>query len=527
MKYQAKIRIGMLVLVACVLFSACAAPQTSSSASVPEAQAKDVVILYTNDAHCEISDAIGYAGLSACKKEMSQSADVLLVDAGDAAKGQVLGMVSNGEAPIELMNEVGYDVAIPGNHEFDYGIESFLALTKKAKFPYISANFTDLRTDKLVLEPYKMFTAGGKKIAFVGVTTPLTIIPSIQAYFQDENGKPIYGFDQDETGEKLYTAVQTAVDSARAEGADYVFALTHLGTLVDAAPYTSSEMIAHTKGIDAVLDGHSHSVIPCNRVKNADGAWTLLSSTGAHFNAIGMLLLTKDGNISTGLTTDYRVMAASSVNLIVNDPTTGERIVCTAETNLGDLCTDAYRHIADADVALLNGGNLHADLEAGDLTYSDLMAMQAYSNSLCEVEATGQQILDALEMGVRALPEESGGFLQVSGLTYEIDAALPSSVKTDEMGIFVSVDGDYRVKNVKIGDEALDTAKTYTVVSNDFLIKGGAGVGCNLFAKCPLVKDAFILENQALVQYITEKLGGTVGDAYANPYGDGRIVEYK
>lgn len=547
-------KLGKLLAAVVVIFSlslgsaACDMPAATRGAAVqPDLQDKDIVVLYTNDVHCAVDENIGYAGLAAYKKAMEELAHVALLDVGDAIQGGPIGTFSTGKSIIELMNHVGYDVAIPGNHEYDYGMEHFLKLTGEAEFPYVSANFTNLATGELVFAPYVIKTFGARKIAFVGVTTPQTITSSTPANFQDENGDYIYDFERGEDGQRLYSAVQAAVDSARAEGADYVILLAHLGIAANSSPYTSTELIYHTTGIDAVLDGHSHSVIDGDRVRNAQGDWTLLTSTGTELTAIGMLLITKEGNLTTDLIDDYTekdadtqalvdelkgelnetlqmVVGSTEFPLVINDPATGQRIVRNAETNLGDLCADACRSVTGSEVALVNAGCVRADIAAGAMTYEDIMKVHPFGNAICQVEATGSEILDALEMGARAWPEESGGFLHVSGLQYEIDVSIPSGVKLDEDGMFIAVDGEYRVRKVMVGDEPLELTRTYTLAGNDFILQK-KGNGYTMFVDNTVLQDSIMPDYQALITYITQTLGGVIGEEYADPYGTGRISE--
>ncbi|MEG2480714.1 MAG: bifunctional UDP-sugar hydrolase/5'-nucleotidase [Clostridia bacterium] len=506
---------------------------------------KDVVVLYTNDVHCGVDEALGYVGLASYRDKLLDEGNyVTLVDCGDAIQGEPIGTLSTGSYPIDLMNKVGYDVAIPGNHEFDYGMERFLELTKAASFPYVCANFVSVPENKPIFDAYKILDYDGVKIAFVGITTPKTITSSTPAYFQDKDGKFIYGFQQDEDGKALYACVQAAVDAARAEGANYVVALAHLGISAETAPWMSTDVILNTTGIDVMLDGHSHSVLPCEKVKNLDGKEVLLSSTGTKLHHIGELRIATDGTMTTSLlnwnddvaTTIgdiqksfeelvNQVVAKSDVDLTIMEPGSDPavRLVRTAETNLGDLCADAYRAMSGADVAIVNGGGIRTNIKAGDVTFNDILKVHPFGNALCMVEASGQEILDALEMGARVVPEENGGFLQVSGMTYEIHTYVPSSVKLDDNGMFVSVDGDYRVKNVKVGDADLDLAKTYTLACHDYLLKN-AGDGYTMFQDNPLLLDVIMLDNQVLINYITKSLGGVVGADYAEPYGQGRIV---
>ena len=537
-----------LTLVLMLLLAGCgsAAPAETPAPTPAEETAylgldNDIVILYTNDVHCAVDDNLGYTGLATVKNALeAQGKHVVLVDNGDAVQGDTIGTLSNGEYIIDIMNEVGYDVATPGNHEFDYGMDQFFALTEQANFPYVSANFVD-NDGNTVLDPYVIKDVAGVKIAFVGISTPKTITTSTPKYFQDDNGNYIYSFQQDETGEKLYAAVQAAVDAARAEGAQFVIAMAHLGIEEDCSPWTSSEVIVNTTGIDAVLDGHSHSLIECEKVKNKDGAEVLLSSTETKLAYIGCLTIKDDGSMSTTLISDNgmkefiggiqeefeelvnTVVASTDVDLIIKDPASGERIVRVSETNLGDLCADAYRAMSGADVAIVNGGGVRADIPAGDITYGQIIAVHPFGNEMCVVECTGQEILDALELGCSKLPAESGGFLQVSGMTYTIDMNVESTVKLDENGMFVSVEGDRRVKDVTVGGEPLDPEKTYTLASHNYKLKD-CGDGYSMFADNVFLQDSVMIDNQVLINYIVDVLGGTVGEEYADPYGQGRIT---
>ena len=540
--------LALLMLVGCV---ACAE-------SAQPALEKDVVVLFTSDVHCGIDQGFGYAGLVAIRSSMEAAGNhVLLVDNGDSIQGEPIGTMTTGEALIELMNTVGYDIAVPGNHEFDYGMERFLELTGKASFPYISANFN--KNGELVFAPYVIKEFDGVKIAFVGVTTPKTITSSTPKYFQDEEGNFIYGFMQDETGEKLYAAVQGAVDAARAEGAAYVVVLGHLGNEDSCSPWTYADVIANTTGIDALLDGHSHDTDQVEML-NKDGETVLRSACGTKMAGVGCLRIGKDGKLSTdlflwnnsvaapellGIRNDVytavktaqdalkaklsEVVARTAVELTINDPVATKddgspiRIVRRAETNLGDLCADAYRDQSGAQIAFVNGGGVRVSIKEGDITLNDILKVHPFGNAMCVIEATGAQILDALEWGARAVPSENGGFLQVSGLTYEIHTYIESSAKADENTMFAGVEGEYRVKNVMVGGEPLDPEKTYTLASHNYMLKNG-GDGYSMFKGCKLLQDEVMLDNQVLINYITGTLEGVVGEQYAEPYGEGRIV---
>ena len=506
---------------------------------------KDIVVLYVNDVHCGIEDNLGYQDLVTVKNAYEATGHtVLLVDNGDAIQGDIVGTLSKGEAIINIMNEAGFDVAVPGNHEFDYGMERFLELSNKADFDYVSCNFVD-KNGEAVFEPYVIKEVDGVKIAFVGVCTPKTLTTSTPAYFMDDNGKFIYSFEQDETGEKLYACVQEAVDGARADGAQFVIALTHLGTEADCSPWMSTEVIENTTGIDAVLDGHSHSVWVEEHVKDKDGNEVILTSTGTKLANIGVLTISNDKTLHATLVNDAvseeetmqdvidavneeneeiinTVVAHTDVDLVIADPATDERIVRVAETNLGDLCADAYRAMSGADIAFVNGGGVRSTINAGDITYGDIIKVHPFGNSMCMVEATGEEIYEALEMSANALPAEYGGFLQVSGLSFTIDVNVESPVVLDENKMFVKVDGDARVKDIMVGEEPLDLEKTYTVACHDYLLLN-MGDGYTMFADNNVLLDSVMIDNQVLINYIVDKLEGTVGEEYSDPYGEGRI----
>ena len=542
----------LILVMLCSLMGgmACAADDTERSA--------DVVILFTSDVHCGIDQGFGYAGLAEIRDYLAaQGNDVILVDDGDNIQGEPIGTMTKGEALLDLMNKMGYSVAIPGNHEFDYGMDQFLALAKQAKFDYISCNFN--REGELVFQPYVIRELGGAKIAFVGVTTPKTLTSSTPKYFQDENGEFVYGFFQDESGEGVYNAVQSAVDAARAEGVDYVVAMGHLGNEEECHPWTYGDVIANTSGIDVFLDGHSHDTDQI-KMKNKNGEDVLRSACGTKLACIGYCRIAVDGTITTGLYTWNNsdpapallglankmsanvakasgalekklkeVVASSQVLLTVNDPEAVDdngrpiRMVRRAETNLGDLCADAYLSQSGADVAFVNGGGVRANIKAGKITLGDILSVHPFGNAMCVIEVKGQQILDALEWGSRAVPGETGGFLQVAGLSYEIHSYIESGCKTDDNGMFAGVEGERRVQNVLIGGEPIDPEATYTLASHDYMLLN-SGDGYSMFAGAPVLQDRVKLDNQVLIDYITEDLGGVIGEEYEDLTGQGRIV---
>ena len=571
----------------------------------------DIVVLYTNDVHCGVDDNIGYAGLALYKRQMQRETPyVTLVDAGDAIQGAPIGTISDGGYITEIMNKVGYDFAIPGNHEYDYGMDRFLELAGQLACGYTSCNFMNLRTGTTVFAPYRMFTYGDTSVAFVGATTPESFTKSTPAYFQDAGGNYIYGCCEDDSGQGLYNQIQAAADSARGAGADYVILVGHLGENGVTDRWSSDRIIGNTRGIDAVIDGHSHETVPGKTVKNADGRDIPITQTGTKLKDIGKLTIKTDGTITTELVSevpavdtarDYvvqkndslsriaarelgdpnrwidiynhnlnklgdpnvlpvglsivipgscvvedgkaldfgtnqlikqiqgkynetlkAVIGHTDVELTVNNPATGERAVRRAETNLGDLTADAYRVMLGAEIGLSNGGGVRASIKAGNITFNDALAVFPFGNMGCVVEVTGQQIKDALEMAARNCPEENGGFLHVSGMTYTIDTSVKSSVKLDDKGNFTGVTGPYRVTDIAVNGEPLDLNRTYTVASHNYMLKSG-GDGMAMFKGSNVIKDEVMVDVDILAGFI-KRLGGNVGAEYANPAGQGRIA---
>lgn len=659
-----------------------------------------IVIVHTNDVHCAVDqDAkngnLGYASLVSYVKDAKSTygnGNVALVDAGDAVQGRAMGTLTKGEYLIDIMNQAGYDIAVPGNHEFDYGMDQFNKLVGRANAEYVSCNFVDLRSGKTVFDAYAVREYGTgadkTKVAYVGICTPETLTKSSPASFKDQDGNFVYGFCQDETGEALYAAVQNAVDAARAAGADYVVAIGHLGQKGITERWRSDTVVANTQGIDTFIDGHSHEAYE-QVVKNKDGKDVPLAQTGTQLVNIGVLTIdpatsavsaaavnaadgtelgedakaddaaetdvdgmrAADGDVRPAAddahvdsadkpdSTDERhaldqgakdlepestaatgesagsaspgatepgaasnSLAAPAPGASENEPRTnlaapaseaGANVLETAsneqaptatgsiegklvdswsdqdpdmlkyvneldakikaitdkkigtsdyrlmalypdkqwavraqETNLGDFVADAYYASAvrgglQVDAAFVNGGGIRADVEAGDVTYGNLIDVQPYNNQLCVAEVRGQDLLDALEMGARMYPDPLGGFLQVSGISYTIRTDIPSSVVTDATSNFVRVDGPYRVQNVTVGGRPLDVGKTYRVASHTYYLEQG-GDGMTM-----LKSDAVTLlglDNEALIDFITNDLNGTIGAAYANPNGQGRIV---
>ena len=527
-----------LLLAVAMAFSL-TVPAVAAEGDAAGTESGKIVILHTNDVHCGIDQAkndagevtnIGYAGVAAYKAAMEAAygaENVTLVDAGDAIQGGPIGTLSKGAYIVEIMNQVGYDLAIPGNHEFDYGMDRAKAIMKEADFPYLSCNWVDLRTTLRVLPSVKVFVRGGRRIAFVGVTTPETFTKSTPAYFMDKaQRKYIYDIQGGEDGKKLYDAVQKAIDKAKLL-ADVVIGLGHLGVDPSSSPWTSEEVIAHTSGFDAFIDGHSHTVMENKQVQDASGKAVTLTQTGSYFANVGEMTIAADGTITTkliptheGMDATIAAMQTGWVNTVddmlgekiavgdsdfyVSDPATGKRRIRSAETNLGDFVADGiYTYFNEVeklhcDVAIMNGGGIRADVPAGDWTFKTCKQVSPFGNVACLMSVTGKQIQDALEFAARFAGEdgkENGGFLQVAGATYEIHTDIPNTVQTDEKNVWIgSATGTPRVQNVKIYDKAsgsylpLDPGATYALAGMNYTLRN-LGDGFAMFDGAELIKD--------------------------------------
>ncbi|ORX81005.1 Metallo-dependent phosphatase [Anaeromyces robustus] len=514
---------------------------------------KDIVILYTNDVHCAIDNdetTIGYPGLVSYRDEIVKKGKyVALVDAGDHVQGAAIGSISKGDYIIDIMNEVNYDAVVPGNHEFDYGMEQFLHFTETLDTGYISCNFRDLKTGKLVLKPYKIKEYGDVKVAFIGIATPESITKSVPGYFMDSNNKYIYDFDGDEEGVQFYALIQQAINDAKNEGADFIVGVGHLGESADITPaWSAQSVVANTSGIDVFIDGHSHQVQEGLKQKNLDGKEILITQSGSQFKYIGKVTISTKGKISTELIDRSKVSSANknlqdfinaiknkfenalkevlnhvSFRLNINDEN-GSRIIRKQETNLSNLVSDAIlneskKYADNVDFSFVNGGNIRTFIDPGDITVGNIRDVLPFNNELCIIEVSGQTILDALELSSSKYPSDFGGFLHPSGLTYAINPDIETSVVTDEKNIFTSVSGDRRIHSVLVNGKAIDPKKKYTVTGdNYFLIQGGDGY---VFNDATIIIKNFGLPSDVVGEYI-KKLSEEEMNKYKEP--QGRIV---
>lgn len=511
------------ILLATLSLALFACERESTPGNEPD---KSIVILYENDVHCSID---GYTQLAGLRDAIaaSDTAWAATVSCGDYLQGGTAGALSRGQYIIDVMKAVGYDAVTLGNHEFDYGMPRMQELMPEIGTSVVCANLYKYGTSVALFPSYVIKKYGTRSVAFVGVTTPESM--SGESYsFYDNSGNQLYDLRTDD----VYVLVQAAVDEARSKGADYVVILAHLGEEQPALGMTSHQLVAATRGIDVVLDGHSHSVIQRDDVPNRDGTLVPVTQTGTQYANVGKLVIAKDGKISTTLIpveeipytsasvsaaidkvhqsldqVTARKIAFSDFDLIMRD--TDGRLIRRGETNLGDILTDAVRYALDAQIGLFNGGGFRNGISAGDITYGDVANAQPFDDHLSKFEATGAQILSMLERCTSSLPSEDGQFPQVSGLRYTIHQ---QSHTVSDVAV---LDGE--------SDKwiPLDPAGHYTIASSDYYARGGfydTLKDCKqLFYSTGLVRDA-------LADYLEKTLGGTVPARYAQPQGRITIV---
>ena len=536
---------------------------TGASAEEP-GLSQDIVILYTNDVHTYIDGSLSYDVIGAIKAELQQRyAHVLLVDAGDHIQGTAYGSMDKGQSIIALMNAAGYDVATLGNHEFDYNMSGCMNAIDWAEYPYVSCNFyhekDGVRLEN-VLDSYVIFQCGGEKVAFVGITTPETFSKSTPAYFQNENGEFIYGISGGDDGSDLRRDVQAAIDEARAAGATRVIALGHLGVDPSSAPWTSEETIAGVSGLDAFIDGHSHTVIEGKTVTDRDGNGVLLTQTGEYFDRIGMMVIDAEtGAITTGFISydadtgmltsplydgtelialpEVQALKESWINeidrqlgqnigsadvVLDNYDSEGNRLVRLQETNSGDFAADALYYLfddmgLDVDIAVMNGGGIRNQAMTGDISYKTCKDMHPFGNVACLQRITGQQLLDMLEWGARhAGAAENGNFLQVSGVTFKVDTSIADTTQASEQDVWLGGPEVYRVYDVKIYNKAtnqyedLDLTAEYHLAGYNYTLRDQGG-GFAMLDGAVNVLDYVMEDYMVLAHYISGFENGTVG----------------
>ena len=514
---------------------------------LPNIQSQDIVILYDNDVHCAID---GYAKIAGVRDHVLETtSNVNVVSCGDFVGGKALGTVSRGEYIISVMNAVHYDYVTIGNHEFDFGIPQMTHLFNELNSNVLCCNYTRIGEPQPIYDGYAIQDFGGKKVAFVGVATPGTISTSTPAFFKDDNQNFIYSF-----GDKnVVETVQSNVDAARHDGADYVVVLAHLG--IDPPDLTSTELIAQTTGIDVVLDGHSHSIIESQLVNNRDGKPVNLTSTGTAFTYVGILVIGQDGNVTTALLKtedipyknekvqqeidriyqDYKEVGGrhigyseAELRISGND---GVRIVRTGECSMGDFVADAMLAVTGAQIAWMNSGGCRNNIPAGEINLNSVISATPFYNEVYLCKIPGQDLMDALEMAVSSLPAEGGVFPQIAGFRFEVDTTIASPAKMNrQTRIFDLSDGPRRITKIEIYDKKkgkyvkFSPKKTYTIAGTSYsLVDNGDGLK---FPHLKIIKRDYGVTFVVLEKYITEYLNGKIGKERAETAGRIKIISH-
>ena len=517
----------------------------------------DIVILHINDVHCGLNDKIGYDGFALYRDELKkQYKNVITVDVGDHIQGDALGAISDGEAIINIVNKVGFDVMILGNHEFDYSIEQLLYLEKKTSSSHICVNFCYRKNKTAIFEPYKIIEAGDKKIAFISVLTPLTFSKTYISTLFDKDGKPIYDFLIGNNSQELYDTVQKYINKVRNdEKVDYVILLTHIGMDIEA--YTSNGLLSKLEGVDIVLDGHTHLIYnittPDKNKKNIP-----ISQVGTKLEAVGKIIIKPNGEITSEIiyeipepsdkenaTQIFRSkkdrwinkeiqnyieiewdkysdilnenIGHSNYDLIIRpeNKTDNHFIYCRyKECTVGNILADAIKDAGNSEITILNGGSIRNNMPKGNLTKAFIIAIMPWFNNIVVKRISGQRILDALEFGVSKLPESAGAFPQVSGITFDVDASINSSVEVDEYEMFKNITGKRRVSNVKINGEDLDLKRMYNTSLIEYIANGGDGY--TMFKEFEVFNESLVTDTDALGKFISDKLKGEIPEKYKN-----------
>jgi 2',3'-cyclic-nucleotide 2'-phosphodiesterase (5'-nucleotidase family) len=430
-----------------------------------------ITFLHTNDVY-EISPKDGQGGLAELKtlldRERAANPNTITTFGGDLISPSVMSGVTKGAQMIDLYNALGTDVAVPGNHEFDFGPEIAEQRMAESAFPWLGANV--LGRDGKPLPPLRATTIiekAGYRIGFLGLLTPDTAELSSPGY---------------ETRLTPVTAAATAaVEALRGQGADLVVALTHLDLADD------RDLLRNVPGIDIVLGGHDHDPITfleggklllkagydahflvaaditLDRVTRQDKEVVVWSPGWRYLPTAGVppepAVKAKVDDYNARL--DAELAVAIGTTAVALDST--REAVRTRESNMGNLIADAIREAVGADAAIVNGGGIRGDrvYEAGaTLTRKDMLSELPFGNVTVLIELTGADILAALENAVSQVEDKAGRFAQVSGMAYTYDAARPAGS---------------RIVRVEIGGAALDPARTYRLAANDYIFGGGDG----------------------------------------------------
>ena len=542
-----------------------ATPTTTADKSIND---KDIVIINTTDVHCSVNpyvdskdatkNRMGYTNVVEYKNELKANNYVSLVDSGDFLQGDLVGAITQGEDIIKIMNKAGYDVATLGNHEFDYGMDLLKERISEFNGDILSCNIKYIGENENKLsevKPYSIKQYGKIKVGYVGITTPETPTSSNPLVFK-ENDTLVYTFN---CGSALnfYSEIQKNINNCKNDGADYVILLSHTGTNDENKPYTTFDILEHTTGYIAIMDGHAHNDMPYSTLKDMNNNDVYVCDNGTKLSEFSTLTITKYGEIKAQTVKNYtktntefdsfintinanieelknRVLTTIDIDLSISD-SDNHRLVRSRETAIGNLIADAYRTIAKADIGIINGGGIRADLKSGEVTYGNMMTIHPFGNAIMTKEVSGSEILDFLEFASRTTQSiyydgtkmvgENGSFANVSGLKYTIDTTIESTVLVDDTGNFIEVSGTRRVKDVKVLENGvyvdIDPDKKYVLASIDYILNAG-GDGANMFIKDEIVPNIQMLDYEVVINYIVDELGGVLATKYSAT--EGRIT---
>lgn len=520
-----------------------------------------VKILYTNDVECALDDNIGYSALAEYKNQMKNSSKyTLLVDSGDFLMGNAISSLSKGKDIISIMNKVGYDFVNIGIHDFNYGIDTLVQRNKELNCKMYSSNFINLQNNVSVFGSYKIFKCGEFKIALIGITSPTALYSSDEKIFQDNEHKNIYSFCEDFSGEKLYANIQITINKAIDDGANKIILVGHCGNLNVDQKYSSKQIIANITNVDAFIDGNSEEEIENEIVKDKNDKDVILTQAGSKLKNIGQLTIYSDGSISTKMIKKVNKSDGTEINedirpceirkkgfnllgnyenedvknfidnIIINfknnskksisssylsfnyKDDNGKVLIRNKENNLGDLLADSIKSKLNTDIAIIEASSIRNGIEKGNITFESIFSIYPLNNRLYSIEASGQQIKEALENSIKQYPKESGSFLQVSGISFDINSKATksnASKKTNEINI----------SNIHINGEKIDLEKKYTIGLLNQIITNPY-TSYTMFKDCKILKENVCTDADALIEYITENPDLS---NYSNPNGSWRI----
>ncbi|HEX9025883.1 MAG TPA: 5'-nucleotidase C-terminal domain-containing protein [Clostridium sp.] len=434
-------------------------------------ESNSITIIHTNDTHGRVlvdDGGFGFGKIATIVKQTKEkNPNTLVVDAGDVLHGMPIINVSKGENAVKILDAVGYDFMVPGNHDFNYGTDRLIELGKLSKFKMLSANLLN-KSGNTMLTPYEIVDINGMKVGIFGVCTPETAYKT-----NPSNVKNVEFKDPIEVSKNMVRELDNKTD--------VIVALVHIG-LDESSTVTSKEIAQKVNGIDVIIDGHSHTDLPEGLVINN----TLIAQTGEYDQNLGMVEINIDNHKVTNKSakllkaTDYAGLAEDkNVSTVVDEIKTANHAIFSEvvastdiqldgarenvrnkETNLGNLSADAIKNETKSDIAFVNGGNIRTTIEAGEITKGQLAEVFPFGNTIKVIKLTGKDVKKALEVSVGAYPEAQGGFLQVSGIKFSFDA---------------SKENGNRVSELKVNGKDIDLTKQYTVAINDFLAVGGDG----------------------------------------------------